>query len=768
MPGRAEPRRRFDRRWRSVAAALVLAVVATVPIIDPAQPAAAQDFDPIRGDGLSSLAIDAQVAQAAATGLDVDYRSVGSTIGRTNFLLGIADFAVSDLPFQVAPTDGTDPERPAPGGYAYIPVAATGIGFVYNLHVDGSPVTNLRLSGENITRIFTGAITSWDDPQLQADNPAVDLPDLPITPITRSDGAGMSLRFTEWMNDQHPDIWRPFCEAASTSFDRCATTRFPTGPGFIGQAGEAGVASYVSQSFGEGSIGYVSVPTALTQGLPVVKLLNNAGYFVEPTPESVSVSLLQAQFVDNPLDPTVHLTFDLTSVWNDSDPRSYALSTYSYMIVPAQVSGAFSEAKGRTLAAFAGQYLCSGQQVAASLGYAPLPLNLVQAGLAQAREIPGADLPNIDVQDCNNPTFSPTGENLIAQNAPFPQACDAVGLSQCPDGTGGLQIPTGVSATTVVDLAAVPDGPGTCTVSWSPPAVGVPAGGYEITVDPAVPGFPTTSADTSIAISGLEFGVLHTIAVAPLVDPPTVAAATSVGCAANDGKVLVMSVTVDRPVGALILTQRCGVNNALPAFGAIDAFPGFPVALPALGDNGAGPGTAPVDDAGVPDPSFPTYPNPTSPLYPTTCGVDLGEASFVTAGELAGEFFTAHGRLGEITVLDTRSTDAGWRIVAQASAFEMVGDSFSGDFLGWVPVVTEDSAASFTGAYEQQVLAGPVVLPGTGVVGNGGLGSEGAVLAEAAAGQGLGIARLDARLLLLIPVGTDQGTYRSTLGFTLI
>ena len=56
-------------------------------------------------------------------------------------------------------------------------MTAGGTAFMYNLKINGQRVTNLRLSGENVAKIFTGVITKWNDPALEADNPGLDLPD---------------------------------------------------------------------------------------------------------------------------------------------------------------------------------------------------------------------------------------------------------------------------------------------------------------------------------------------------------------------------------------------------------------------------------------------------------------------------------------------------------------------------------------------------------------------------------------------------------------
>jgi phosphate transport system substrate-binding protein len=76
-----------------------------------------------------------------------------------------------------------------------MPIVAGGTSFVYNLKISGQRVTNLRLSGKAITKIFTGVITKWNDPLLQKDNPKLALPDKAILPVVRSDGSGTSAQF---------------------------------------------------------------------------------------------------------------------------------------------------------------------------------------------------------------------------------------------------------------------------------------------------------------------------------------------------------------------------------------------------------------------------------------------------------------------------------------------------------------------------------------------------------------------------------------------
>ena len=100
--------------------------------------------------------------------------------------------------------------------------------------------------------------------------------------------------------------------------------------------------------------------------------------------------------------------------------------------------------------------MCQAQQQSASLGYSPMPVNLVTASFDQIAKIPGAEVQNINVQSCNNPTFSPSGENLLAANAPQPQECDRQGPAQCATGTGGVKAVETPTAPPAAGGAAVP------------------------------------------------------------------------------------------------------------------------------------------------------------------------------------------------------------------------------------------------------------------------------------------------------------------------
>jgi phosphate transport system substrate-binding protein len=416
--------------WRRLIATLTSLLLAASFLLGVSTPAAAQTpYSRISGEGSSWAAnfVDAARLAVRTAGITVDFNPNGSTAGRRNFLNGTVDFAVSDVPFQFAPEDGSPAENPVPGSYGYVPFTGGGTAFMYNLVIDGRRVTNLRLSGENAAKIFTRVITRWDDPALVADNPQISLPDRAIVPVVRSDGAATSQLVTSWMIERHPAVWNDYCVASGRAPACGPTSFFPTVPGMISQTGDLGVAGYVSQAFAEGSIGYVNYSYALGVQFPVAKVLNAAGYYTAPTPDNVAVSLTSAVVDTDASNPATYLTADLSGVFTGTDPRNYELSSYSYLIVPKVIGGQFNESKGRTLAAFGDYSLCEGQQVVAALGYSPLPVNLVAAGLDQLRLIPGADVAGIDVSSCANPTFSPTGRISSCRTLRFRRRATASG-----------------------------------------------------------------------------------------------------------------------------------------------------------------------------------------------------------------------------------------------------------------------------------------------------------------------------------------------------
>ncbi|MGH3768698.1 MAG: phosphate ABC transporter substrate-binding protein PstS [Pseudonocardiaceae bacterium] len=427
--------------WRIAVLLVALVVAAALPSVLAPNAGAADGFVPISGSG-SSWSFNAleqwRKNVAGLYGMTINFSPNGSTNGRNDYTQGQVDFAVSEIPYGL--TDGGIPDPPPKRGYAYMPIVAGGTSFMYNLKIGGKRVTNLRLSGETIAKIFTQKITTWDDAQIKADNPGLTLPAREIIPVVYSNGSGTTAQLTTWMANQYPALWDDYCHRNNRPLTPCGfTSNYPIGPKMEAKAQSQGVSGFVAQDSSEGAITYVEYSYARNAGFPVAKMLNKANYYVEPLEGSVAVALLNAKIAQD-------LTQDLTQVYINSDPRTYPLSSYSYMIIPKgpDPGPTFNDRKGATLSEFGAYFLCEGQQTADILGYSPLPINLVQAGVDRINQIPGSTkkLDRNNLARCNNPTVSPTGGNKVAEDAPQPAACDLKGPVQCTTGTGGARVPT--------------------------------------------------------------------------------------------------------------------------------------------------------------------------------------------------------------------------------------------------------------------------------------------------------------------------------------
>lgn len=504
---------------------LVLALLTTLCLTGGLVPptAAAESFVPISGAGStwSQNAVDQWRRNVSQYGLRVNYQGTGSSDGRNQFRNGTVDFAVSEIPYGL--TDGGVVDAPPSRPYAYMPIVAGGTSFMYNLKISGKRVTNLRLSGEVLAKIFTGVVTTWNDPAIAADNPGLSLPARRVVPVVRSDGSGTTAQFTTWLSKEHTGLWDAYCQRAGRRTPCGLTSNYPVvpGTGFTAQSGSLGVSGYVAQEGNEGTINYVEYSYALTSGFPVAKLLNAAGYYVEPKASNVAVGLLAARIDENPSSPA-YLTQDLSGVYRNADKRAYPLSSYSYLVLPTAANGNFGSTKGKSLGSFAYYFLCEGQQQAESLGYSPLPVNLVEAGLSQVRRIPGVAVQDIDISTCNNPTFSSSGENTLAAKAPQPPDCDRRGAAQCGTGTGGARAPTATSgsnpggATPGGTSDVAPSGGGAATgpsgVPVGPDGAAVSVAAGTATLDPLTGALvPLTAGDGAGDAAGL----------APVVDPDT-------------------------------------------------------------------------------------------------------------------------------------------------------------------------------------------------------------------------------------------------------
>jgi ABC-type phosphate transport system substrate-binding protein len=423
--------------WGSPARVALVSALTVLTLLLTRGVANAGGYVTIDGSGSSwaYIAISQWINDVQPQGLTINYNPDGSAEGRTDYMQGgLVDFAGSDPPFNTGEDKlgGEQAQHPS-DGYDYVPDTAGGTAFMYHLNVGGHLIRNLRLNAKVLMEIFTGEITNWDDPRISAIYGG-HLPNIPITPVLRSDGSGATYFFTLWISTLYPTQWNQFCEKVHPGITLpCGNTEFyPQFGSAKMEDGSNNLADYITSSDGQGAIGYDEYAYALNSGYPVVQVLNPAGYFVGPTASNVAIALLKAG-INYDKNSVNYLQQDLSQVYTDTDKRAYPLSSYSYLIVPksgtslpslfANTSGA-----GRTLSEFINYFLCAGQKQMPNLGYSPLPYNLVEGGFLQVNRIPDhVSTPAMNhYGDCDNPTFE-NGKNELVDTAPYPTACQKLG-----------------------------------------------------------------------------------------------------------------------------------------------------------------------------------------------------------------------------------------------------------------------------------------------------------------------------------------------------
>ena len=194
-----------------------------------------------------------------ATGVKINYQSVGSGAGIKQIDSKTVDFGASDMP----QTDEVLKTK----GQMQFPTAIGGVVPVIN--IKGINPGQLKLNGQVLGDIFLGKITKWSDPALKALNPALALPDADIAQVRRADGSGTTFIFTNYLSKVNAE-WK-------TKVGEGTAVNWPAG---AGGKGNEGVAAFVGRL--PDSIGYVEYSYVKQNKMNYAQMQNSAGTFVSP------------------------------------------------------------------------------------------------------------------------------------------------------------------------------------------------------------------------------------------------------------------------------------------------------------------------------------------------------------------------------------------------------------------------------------------------------------------------------------------------------
>jgi phosphate transport system substrate-binding protein len=282
-------------------------------------------------------------AYAKASGAQVLFQPTGSAAGMIDLQHQVVDFAVSEAPL--------DEMQLMRDGLSQFPFVIGAIVPVVN--IDGVSAGQLRFSGPLLADIFLGKVTNWNDPAIAELNPDLKLPNQAILVVHRSDGSGTTFNWA-WYLSQVSDEWK-LKVGAYTS------VAWPTG---VGGKGNGGVADKVARV--RGAIGYVDQTYAVRAKLAYGLVRNQAGNFV--TPDAASFQAATAN-----IDWTKERDFGVLLA-NAPDAGAYPIMATSFVMIRKYPK---DPSRTHEMLAFFRWAREHGQELASSLGYLPLPPQLV-------------------------------------------------------------------------------------------------------------------------------------------------------------------------------------------------------------------------------------------------------------------------------------------------------------------------------------------------------------------------------------------------------
>jgi phosphate transport system substrate-binding protein len=296
--------------------------------------------------------------KTVAPGLTVTYAKSGSGQGISDLGTATKDFGGTDRLVK-------DAEKATftGGDFLYFPTVAAPITVSYNLAaVDKTKP--LQFDGATLTKIFSGTITSWDDPAIAATNTGVTGLTGAIVVCHRDADSGTTANFVSYLDKvDHADMK---LQVSGNPNNWPATS--------IAGAGNGGVASCITGN--PGAIGYVDVADAIKATLTYGSIKNAAGKFIQPTLDGTkaavagSTSTLKADLTYDPI--------------NASGDGSYPITSPTWIIVYKNQP---TKARGDAVKGFLNFVLTDGQKEAASAGYAGLSPELQQKAIDQLNQL---------------------------------------------------------------------------------------------------------------------------------------------------------------------------------------------------------------------------------------------------------------------------------------------------------------------------------------------------------------------------------------------
>ncbi len=275
----------------------------------------------------------------AATGLAVNYQSIGSGGGQQQIIAKTVDFGATDDPL-----NGTKLKE---SGLVQFPAVIGGAVPVVN--VQGIKPGQLKLTGAVLADIYLGNVKKWNDPAIAALNPGVTLPNADIVVVHRSDGSGTTFLWTNYLSKVSP-AWKD-------KVGEGKAVKWPVGQG---GKGNEGVAAYVGQL--ANSIGYVEYAYAKQNKLAHTQLTNRDGQSINPDADAFAAAAANADWNSAP-GMGVVLT-------NEPGAKSWPITAATFILVQGVAD---KPANTKAVFDFFDWAFKNGGKAAADLDYVALP-----------------------------------------------------------------------------------------------------------------------------------------------------------------------------------------------------------------------------------------------------------------------------------------------------------------------------------------------------------------------------------------------------------
>jgi len=283
-------------------------------------------------------------AYKTATGMGLNYQSIGSGAGVKQIQAKTVTFGATDAPLKG--------DQLTKDGLVQFPMVMGAVVMIVNL--DGLKPGELVLDGKTVGDIYLGAIKRWDDAAIKKLNPSLTLPSSAITVVRRSDGSGTSFVFTDYLSKVNAN-WQSKVGVG-------AAVEWPVG---VGAKGNEGIAGNVAQT--KGSIGYVEYAYAKQNNMIYSAMINDAGKTVKATLASFQAAAANADWTKEPGFYQI--------LTNQPGDASWPITAATFILMHKQPTDKAASADALKFFAWAYE---NGDKMATDLDYIPMPDSVVK------------------------------------------------------------------------------------------------------------------------------------------------------------------------------------------------------------------------------------------------------------------------------------------------------------------------------------------------------------------------------------------------------